>query len=157
MLTRRSAPEDFKAAQSNGLCPGAKAILALFFAGNVGLVVVAFGANVADGNGSFCNPKKDEDDDDKLKPGFLLARLGSGGGGMRSVSVNILGMPGAARCALFKAGNAGGESSSPIVSAPSSSVESIGSDTDISNVGAAGASQLRRYEAIFCGVGVKEG
>lgn len=43
-LTRKSSPDDFNRAQSNGLCPGARATLFLFFDGLTGAVVVDGGS-----------------------------------------------------------------------------------------------------------------
>ena len=86
-------------------------------------------------------------------PGLRTARPGFGGGGMRALSVSILGTDEEARCALFKAGNAGATSSSVSVAEPSLSSSSGGTTVGVARVGSeagAGAeeNQLLRYEVI---------
>jgi len=136
---RRSAPDDFNAAQSRGLCPGARATLSRFFEGFVGGFVVVVGTR-----------REDEAEGDLVEtPGVRFARDGTGGGGIRAESDRIRGvLDRAARWALLRAGKAGTESSSVSVTSPSSSdaggetLRSVG----ISGVAAAGApvSQLLR-------------
>ena len=82
-----------------------------------------------------------ERSDDELfgggTPSWRVARLGIGGGGINAESVSIFGMldsldecddeewDATARCALLIAGKAGGMSSSPAVSDPSSSSSTV--------------------------------
>lgn len=92
-------------------------------------------------------------------PGCRLARSGTGGGGINALSLRTVGMldvvrvedEGAARWALFGAGNAGGTSSSPAVLDPSSSssVNDPGIVVRVDGGGGTAASrenQLRRYD-----------
>jgi hypothetical protein len=138
--TRRSVPDDFKAAQSRGLCPGARATFSRFLEGFWGRCVVVVGTR-----------REDEAEDEDLfeTPGVRRARDGTGGGGIRAESERIRGvLDGAARWALLRAGNAGTELSSVSVSSPSSSDAGgeILLNVGISGVAVAGApvSQLRR-------------
>lgn len=110
--TLRSFPEFFRFAQSNAPCPGASCT---FLEAFTRFVVLVGNAKVFDVDGM----------DRELKvvagtPGVLLANPGTGGGGISptTLSGNILGgslerdgEEAAARCALLKAGNAGGVSS----------------------------------------------
>jgi len=155
----RSCPDDLRLAQSNGPYPGASAT---FFEGFFGRSVVAIGAS-KDDEDATC------DRGARGTPGCLLAKSGRGGGGISFASslrivgiwegwVDVLGMEdeGAARCALFRAGNAGGTSSSPAVLDPSSSSSSChvndpGMAVLVDTGGGAavsGENQLRRKEDI---------
>ena len=78
--TRRSCPDDFKLAQSNGPHPGASAT---FLEGFLGRSIVAIGTS------------KDEDaiwGFARGMPGCRLAKLGSGGGGINASSFRIVGI-----------------------------------------------------------------
>jgi len=120
----KSSPDDFRLAQSRGPNPGASAT---FLEGFFGFSVVPIG-------------ESNEDEANCVvvrgTPGCRLAKLGMGGGGINEVSLSIIGMfdplasegfdaGRAARWALLSAGNAGGTSSSPAVSDPSSSSSSM--------------------------------
>lgn len=149
--TLRSAPDDFKFAQSNAPCPGASATFSRFLDGFTGRTV--------------CGTARDDAVDDGREIwGFRLARFGGGGGGMSWESVSTRGMPeGCMRCALKGLGNAGGESSScsVSVSVPSSSSLPSGGGENRRTVGvwipggsASTAdvpvvSQLRKYEVMM--------
>lgn len=78
----------------------------------MGRVVVAFGASEADFDVCFPGLANSAEDESGAKPGVLLAILGKGGGGIRSASVSTFGTLAEARCALLRAGKAGGSSSS---------------------------------------------
>jgi len=85
----------------------------------------------------FIDKRRDDEPFGAGTPGWRVARLGIGGGGINAESVSIVGMldrldesdeeedDAAARCALLIAGKAGGASSSPAVSDPSSSSSSL--------------------------------
>jgi hypothetical protein len=124
MLTRRSWPDALRFPQSSGPNPGAKATLSRL-EGFLGGWVVAIGA------------RRDDELFGGGTPIWRVPRLGIGGGGINAESVSIVGIldpldesnedegSAAARCALFIAGKAGGASSSPAVSDPSSSSSSL--------------------------------
>jgi hypothetical protein len=107
--TRRSSPDSFRFAQSSAPCPGASATFLLFFVGFGGAFVVEGGS-----------ASEEDGLEERDTPTDRLARLGSGGGGISSVSVSILGRVVVGmgvvgvdiRWALESAGNAGGVSSS---------------------------------------------
>lgn len=145
-------PEDFNAAQSRGLWPGARATFSRFFEGFTGGFVVVVGTR-----------REDEAAEEDLleTPGVRVARDGTGGGGIREESDRNAGdFDGAARWALLRAGNAGTELSSVSVSSPSSS--EAGGDilttlgvSGTAATGGAPVSQLLRYDAMDCKMGVK--
>jgi len=93
--TRRSAPELFSAAQSSGLCPGARTTFSRFLD-----LDSCVGGFVVDGGGIR------EEEDGTGGPGIRSAGTGIGGGGIRVEGAREV------RCALSIAGKAGGESSS---------------------------------------------
>jgi hypothetical protein len=71
--TRRSAPELFSAAQSSGLCPGARTTFSRFLD-----LDSCVGGLVVDGGGI-----REEDEDGAGAPGIRSAPAGIGGGGIR--------------------------------------------------------------------------
>lgn len=74
-LTLKSFPDDFKLAQSRGLCPGVRATFARFLPGF--FVVVVGGASEETAEEGTAS----EEDNDEV-PGCRFARPGSGGGGI---------------------------------------------------------------------------
>lgn len=98
-VTRRSVPELFSAAQSSGLCPGARTTFARFLD-----LDSCVGGLVVEGGGI-----RDEDEDGAGGPGILRRDAGMDGGGIRVDA----GAREEIRWALAMAGNAGGASSSP--------------------------------------------
>ena len=80
LITLKSFPEDFKFAQSKGLCPGARATFWRFFCAGlrVGFLVVVDGGS---------SPPPDGDG----APSGLRIGAGTGGGGIKAESPNIRG------------------------------------------------------------------
>ena len=109
--TLRSCPEFFKFAQSNAPCPGASCTFFETFARFVVLV----------GNASVFGVRGTDRELEVFAgtPGVLFANPGNGGGGINPVALSDKILGGAfereeeepARCALLRAGKAGGVSS----------------------------------------------
>jgi hypothetical protein len=115
-------------AQSRGLWPGASATLARFFLGRVGIcVVVDTESNDPDDEDDGADRLEEDAPDADNVPGLRLARCGAGGGGIKVelLRIRILDAPLVlvsvlTRCALDKAGKAGGVSVSVLASLSSS-------------------------------------
>jgi hypothetical protein len=75
--TRRSAPELFSAAQSSGLCPGARTTFSRFLD-----LDNCVGGFVVDGGG-IREEEEDEDEDEDGGGGPGIRSAGTGGGGIR--------------------------------------------------------------------------
>lgn len=120
--TRRSAPELFSAAQSSGLCPGARTTFSRFLD-----LDSCVGAFVVDGGGIR---EEDEDEDGTGGPG--IRRAGVIGGGIRVDGAREM------RCELSMAGKAGGESSSGLCTEKDGFVGVVGDSSSSSLAEASG-------------------